>query len=136
VAHVEVVELVIMRKFGPEGKRLCGLGLAVEGIAVAPSRGIAGVRAVDVSLGAGEDKTAAYDGAEARLAFRAALPGFGGHGTFGPQDSPCFWHSLHFWFDEFLSSGSHCCGLDSKSERTREKQCGLKQNGALEAHLP
>lgn len=125
-----------MRGFGPGNKRLGGLSLAVEGLEGAPSRGIASVRAADASLGAGEDNTAAYDGAEARLVFGATLPGFGGHGTFGPQVSPCFWHALHFsWFDEFLSCGSHCRGLDSKSERTREKQRRLKQNGALEGSL-
>ena len=136
VAHFVIVELVIMRESGPESKRLGGLSLAVEGLEAAPSRGIASVRAADVSLGAGRDNTAAYDGAEAWLVFGVALPGLGGGGTFGPQGSPSFWHCLHFsWFEEFLSSGSHCCGLDSKSERTREKQRGLKQNGALEGSL-
>jgi hypothetical protein len=121
MAHVTVGELVIM---GPESKRRGRPGLAVEGLEAAPFRGM---------VGAGEDSTAAYDGAGARLAFGAALPGW----TFGPQGSPKFWHCLHLsWFDEFLSCGSHCCGLDSKSEpEKRGRQCGLKLNGALEGPL-
>src|SRR4051812_38384193 len=131
VAQVAVVEHVIMRKFGPESERPGGLSLAVKGLEAAPCRGIANEPAADVSVGAGADNTAAYDGAEAWLVFGAALLGFGRHGTFGPQGSPSFWHGLHLsWFDEFLSCGSHCCGLVSKSERTRDKQCRLKQNGA------
>lgn len=121
VAHIAVVELVIMRKSVPESKRLGGLSLAVGGLEAAPSRGIAGVRA---AVGAGADNTAAYDGAEAWLVFGVALPGFGGQETFGPQPSPCFWHCLHFsWLDEFRS---HCCGLDSKSERTGREKVRVK----------
>ena len=116
VADVAFAELVMFELEGELPR-----SLAVEGLEAAPSRCMANVGAFNVSLGVRVDTTTAFDGAEAWLTFGAAMVGFGGHVTLGPHGSPRFWHGKHLsWFDQFLSRGSHCCGLDSKRVNRKE----------------
>jgi hypothetical protein len=84
---VEDVELVIT-----EPKNELRGWLAIDGLEGASFRRIPNVGAMDGSLGAGEDNTSAYVGAEGWLKIGAAIIVFGGHGTLGPQGSLRLWH--------------------------------------------